>query len=239
MERLNPAYKFLAILIVGTILSFNFNIRVNFLVFGLSVFLTLLSKDLSYKKFFLWLSLFLLTAFGFFMTGLFFSDTTKVENPQVIKSFGIVTISIDSLNTALQLSSRVLAFGALALLFTLTTKPTSFFLSLGQQFKVPPKFTYGILAAYGFLPTIKNEYELVKAAIHVRGVKAGPFSPRRLFPMLVRAFRRSENLAMGMESRGFNPKAKRGQAFKIKLSALDFIFLFAFVGIVILGLVFL
>jgi energy-coupling factor transport system permease protein len=173
------------------------------------------------------------------MTGLFFSDAASSVSPEEIKSWGIVTISIASVDTALQLSSRVLAFGALALFFTLTTKPTTFFHSLGQQFKVPPKFTYGILAAYGFLPTIKNEYELVKAAIYVRGVKAGPFSPKRLFPMLVRAFRRSENLAMGMESRGFNPLAKRGQAFKVKLSVFDFVFLFGFVGLVILGLVFL
>ncbi|MDR2406300.1 MAG: energy-coupling factor transporter transmembrane protein EcfT, partial [Deltaproteobacteria bacterium] len=217
MDRINPGYKFLTILIVGAILSFTFKIWVNLGVFLIAILLTLSARNLDYKKLLAFLSLFALAAFGFFMTGLLFADTSQANDHSELKNFGIVTISVTSVDTALKLSSRILAYGALAALFTLTTKPAEFFHSLGQQFKVPPKFTYGILAAYGFLPTIKNEYELVKAAISVRGVKAGPFSTRRLFPMLVRAFRRSENLAMGMESRGFNPKAKRGQAFMVNV----------------------
>ncbi|MDR2197862.1 MAG: energy-coupling factor transporter transmembrane protein EcfT [Deltaproteobacteria bacterium] len=236
MERLNPAYKFLTILIVGIILSFSFNIRVNFGVFLLSVLMTLSSRNLEYKKFFFWLSVFALCALGFFMTGLLFSkniDSSEIGN------WGFATISVSSLETALRLSSRILAFGSLALLFSMTTRPSSFFHSLRQQFKIPAKFTYGVLAAYGFLPTIKNEYVLVRAAVSVRGVKAGPLSPRLLYPMLVRSFRRAENVAMAMESRGFNPKAERGEAFPVPLGPVDILFSASFVAAVVFGLIFL
>ena len=65
MDRLNPGFKFLAILILGILLSFSFNARVNLGVFGASLALTLASSNLNYKKFFAWLSLFVLAAAGF------------------------------------------------------------------------------------------------------------------------------------------------------------------------------
>jgi energy-coupling factor transport system permease protein len=236
MDRLNPGFKFLAILILGILLSFSFNARVNLGVFGASLALTLASSNLNYKKFFAWLSLFVLAAAGFFMTGLFFA---KDSAPGELRIWGIATISADSLETAVQLSTRILAFGALALLFALTTKPPMFFRSLNQQFGAPLKFTYGIMAATGFIPAVRDEYYLVRAAVAVRGVRAGPFSPRRFMPMLVRAFRRAESASMAMESRGFNPLAERGSAFPVPLGAMDFVFLVCFPGAAALGLIFL
>ncbi|MFQ9847183.1 MAG: energy-coupling factor transporter transmembrane component T family protein, partial [[Clostridium] leptum] len=141
--------------------------------------------------------------------------------------------------TAAQLSSRVLAYGGLGLLFAFTTNSMDLVMSLMQQFRLPPKFAYGILAAYHFFPVVREEYRIVGAALRVRGVKAGPFSTRRLFPMLAHALERSESLAMAMESRGFESRQPRAVAFRVPLRAVDFLFLIGLNGALAAGLFFL
>lgn len=111
-------------------------------------------------------------------------------------------------------------------------------MSLMQQFHLPPKFAYGILAAYHFFPVVREEYGIVGAALKVRGVKAGPISTKRLFPMLVQAMERSESLAMAMESRGFEEQVPRAVAFQVTLRWVDFAFLFGVNGLIIVGLIF-
>ena len=141
--------------------------------------------------------------------------------------------------TAAQLSSRVLAYGGLGLLFAFTTNSMDLVMSLMQQFRLPPKFAYGILAAYHFFPVVREEYRIVGAALRVRGVKAGPFSTRRLFPMLAHALERSESLAMAMESRGFESRQPRAVAFRVPLRAVDFLFLIGLNGALAAALFFL
>jgi energy-coupling factor transport system permease protein len=236
MDGLNPGVKFMAILIVGLMLSFGFNVPANVGVFILSLAMALGTRSLPLGRYLGWLSAVIFCALGFFATGVVFAKGGGARPPSPGE---FVALSVSDVETALQLSSRVLAYGALALSFSLTTRPSDFFHSLGQQFGVPPKFVYGMIAAYGFIPTIREEHFLVGAALRVRGVRAGPFSPARLLPMLVRAFRRSGAVAMAMESRGFNPEAPRGRAFEVPLGAQDIAFLVVFVGLVALGLAFL
>jgi energy-coupling factor transport system permease protein len=231
MTRLNPGIKFLSILLIGVILALTYNTRLNFSVMALALALSLTVKPFKPLRILLWLTPFTLAAASFFMTGLFFAK----DSPDFAGRLGQSSVALDSISTGLQLASRVLAFGSLAMLFSLSTKPGLFFHSLGQNFKLPPKFTYGLLAAYHFLPVIKGEFELVRAAMAVRGVKAMPWSTKRLVPMLVRAFRRSENLAMAMESRGFYPKAKRGRAFPVPVRGIDYMFLVLSVGLTLTG----
>ena len=112
-------------------------------------------------------------------------------------------------------------------------------MSLMQQFRLPPKFAYGILAAYHFFPVVREEYGIVGAALKARGVKAGPLSTKRLFPMLVQAMERSESLAMAMESRGFQNDVPRAVAFRTRVRPVDFVFLLGLNGLIIAGLLFL
>jgi energy-coupling factor transporter transmembrane protein EcfT len=116
------------------------------------------------------------------------------------------------------------------MLFALTTNSMDFIMSLMQQFCLPPKFADGILAAYHFFPVVRSEYDIVRAALEVRGIRTNPLSRRRVFPILVHALERSESLAMAMESRGFNGAAPRGVAFRIPLRMADYIFLFSIVA---------
>ncbi|MDR2387899.1 MAG: energy-coupling factor transporter transmembrane protein EcfT, partial [Deltaproteobacteria bacterium] len=217
MNSLNPSCKFLSILLVGLVISLTYETKTNLMVCFLALVLTLTTKGLDFRKFLWALGPFILAAFGFFMTGFFFADSGQ----EYSGSFGQSHITVASMDTAWLLGSRVLAFGSLALLFALTTQPEAFFQSLRQQLKLSPKLTYSLIAAYHFLPVVRSEYQLVRAATLLRGVKVWPFSSKLIIPMLLRAFRRSECLAMAMESRGFNPSAPRGQASHITLRLRD------------------
>lgn len=118
----------------------------------------------------------------------------------------------------------------MGLLFVFTTDPRLFIISLMQQFHLPGNFAYGILAAYGFIPVIKQEYENMRYAYRARGVKRNIF----MLPMLVTAVRSSESIAMAMESKGFNAKSSRTEYIKLKVTKWDYIILIGSVGITIL-----
>ena len=64
--------------------------------------------------------------------------------------FGQDTLYAGNLTTAMQLSSRILAYGSLGILYAFTSDAFELVMSLMQQFHLPPKFAYGILAAYHF-----------------------------------------------------------------------------------------
>ena len=223
MNRLNPGYKLLTLILASVILSLTYNTRVNLLCAALALTATLCTRGVNRRRLALAMLPFLLTALGMFMTGLFFA--TGGEEGVAVSAFGQRTLYATSIATALQLSSRVLAFGGLGMLFAFTTNSMELIMSLMQQFRLSPKFAYGILAAYHFFPVVRSEYAVVGAALKVRGVKAGPFSPKRLFPMLAHALERSESLAMAMESRGFESGRKRGVAFRVEVRPADFVFL--------------
>ncbi|MDR2366612.1 MAG: energy-coupling factor transporter transmembrane protein EcfT [Deltaproteobacteria bacterium] len=221
MGGINPSCKFVAIFMVGLIVSLRYDTRLNVMVCLIALLLTVTARGVNRKRFLWTLGPFILAAFGFFMTGYFFADNGK----EFAGSYGQAYITVASMDTAWQLGTRVLAFGSLALLFTLTTEPEAFFQSLRQQLRLSPKLTYALIAAYHFLPVVRSEYDLVRAASAVRGVRAWPLSAKLTLPMLVRAFRRSECLAMAMESRGFNPAAVRGEATRVPLRLRDAFFM--------------
>ena len=222
MRSLNPGYKLLTLILASLLLSVTFHTRLNLLTAGLALLVTFCTPGVRRRNLLLALIPFFLTAAGMFTTGLFFSNG------------GQEGVEVTLLG---QLASRVLAFGGLGMLFAFTTDSMELIMSLMQQFRLPPKFAYGILAAYHFFPVVKEEYAVVGAALQVRGVKAGLCSTRRLFPMLVHALERSESLAMAMESRGFESGSPRAVAFRVELRPVDFLFLFGLNGALLAGLI--
>lgn len=223
MRKLNPGYKFLTLIIASLLLSLTYNIRLNLIIFGVAIVLTLTTPGVNRKNWAISMIPFLIAAFGMFMTGIIFPAAN--EGGKIVGLMGERVIYATSFDSALKLTTRILAYGGLGMLFACTTNSMELIMSLMQQFHLSPKFAYGILAAYHFFPVIKSEYKTVDASLKVRGIKAGPFSKKRLFPMLVHAIERSEGLAMAMESRGFDDKSPRGVAFKVKFGIADIGFL--------------
>jgi energy-coupling factor transporter transmembrane protein EcfT len=225
VSGLNPGYKFLTLLMASLILSATHNARLNLSVFALCLAATALTPSVNRRRLALGLLPFLLTSAGMFMSGFLFPAAPDAASLAAAAA-GSRAVYVTSWDSALKLSSRVLAFGGIGLLFALTTNSMDFIMSLTQQFRLPPKFAYGLLAAYHFFPVVREEYGIVRAALAVRGVKTWPFSKKRLLPMLIHAFERSESVAMAMESRGFDGSAPRGVAFPAHARKADFVFMF-------------
>lgn len=238
MKSLNPGYKLLTLIIASLLLSVTFHIRLNLIIAAGCLLVTFCTPGVNRRRLFLGLLPFFLAALGMFTAGLYFGADGGNQGVEVTM-FGQRTLYASNLTTALQLSSRILAYGGLGMLYAFTSNAFELVMSLMQQFHLPPKFAYGILAAYHFFPVVREEYGIVGAALKARGVKAGPVSTKRLFPMLVQAMERSESLAMAMESRGFQDNASRAAAFQTRVRPADFCFLFGLNGLIIAGLLFL
>ncbi len=235
MRKLNPGYKLLSLILASLLMSVTFHVRLNLLVAVFGIVVTVCTPGVNRRRLCAGMLPFLLAAFGMFTAGLFFGNggTDGVE----LTVFGQRTLYASDLTTGMQLSSRILAYGSLGMLFAFTSNAFELIMSLMQQFHLPPKFAYGILAAYHFFPVVKEEYGIVGASWKVRGQKVGLLSSKRLLPMLVQAMERSESLAMAMESRGFQNHAPRAVAFQTSVSWKDFAFLFGLNGLVLAGLI--
>lgn len=234
MRSLNPGYKLLSLTAASLLLSLTYNIRLYLVIASICFLLTVLTPGVKIKRLALAMVPFLLAALGMFTTGLLYADGTQTGLQLAVAGQRVLTAH--NITSGLQLATRILAYGGIGMLFAFTTNSIDLIMSLMQQFHLPPKFAYGILAAYHFFPTVQSEYNTVSAALKVRGIKASPFSTKRLFPMLVHALERSENLAMAMESRGFQSDAPRAVAFRVPLRVRDFVFLLAVNGGIIAGL---
>lgn len=217
MKEFNPGYKGATIFLISLILSFEYNYYILLGVSFISFLILLYNKKLG-KKFFLTMVPVLIICIGVFFTGYFYS------NKEVINE-----VKSGDIETAIQLSARVLAFAMIGLVFVFTTNPRMFILSLHQQFKLPRSFSYGIMAGYNFIPTMQKEYRNMVSAYQARGIK------RRwiVFPLLVTAVRSSENIALAMESKGFSSNGERSESVQLKVGVRDYL-LITLIPIIIL-----
>lgn len=233
MEKINPFIKAITILICGLIMSFSYSIILNGVVVGISIILIVFfsrAKILSLIKIMVPAAL---AALSLFFTGLWFSNGSITGGQEIVNGyadFGNAVYSMASVQNGIQLSTRVLAFASLGVLFALTTDNQEFIQSLIHQGKLPPKYAYGVLAALHLLPKVKEEYAVTRLAYKVRGIKVYPLSPRPLFTMLVNSLHWSENVAMAMESKGFEEDGIRTYYKVTVVKWYDWVFLFMMTG---------
>ena len=201
MRSLNPGIKLATLTVASLILSVTFNTRVNLAVCVIALVATLASPGTNRRGVAVALVPFALTSAALFVTGLMYGSGGNASAAIEADVFGQRTLFASDWTTAAQLASRVMAYGGLGLSFAFTSDAFELVMSLMQQFRLPPKFAYGVLAAYHFFPVVKDEYAEVGLALKARGVHVNPLSPRRIVPMLAHALERSESLAMAMESR--------------------------------------
>lgn len=229
MEQMNPFMKALTVLICALILSFQYTIYVNVVVIVFTFIVLLACSKCSKRSLFLCLLPALLTAISLFFTALWFSNGSgnMVTESMVANHYDLVgmTISGSSVYQGILLSTRVLAFAMLGLLFALTTNGEEFVLSLIWQGHLPPKYAYGVLAALSLLPTLKAEIKDTRLAYKVRGIKLYPWSIKPVFVMLVNTIHWSECIAMAMESKGFDSTGERTYYKKPAIGMKDYCFL--------------
>lgn len=231
MQSINPVTKFIGIFIPAVMLAFVYHPELNLLVFAACIVILLCSR-VNLKGLLLFLIPVAVLAAGMFFTGYQFRSDAYVGAQR-----GLFTD--EAVINGLQLSSRILAFAGLGMLFVFTTDRTAFIRALEQQFQLPPKFAYGVMAAWGMLPNMRREYQKTRAAFTARGLHPGMVSPALLTPLLVKSIRWSEALACAMESKGFGEARNRTRYRTVPIKPADILFPAATCALVAAGLVFL
>lgn len=241
METVNPAMKACAVLIPGILLGLTFDVVTPLLYFVFVISITFTLSSISLKK---WLKIFApfpVVALSFAWMAILYASE-DFAGGKVLVSFWVFDITTGSLRVGISLALRSLCFVSLSLLFILTTDPTKFMLSLMQQFRLPPKVTYGILAGYRFLPTFKNELMILRQAHRVRGVgrEKGLKGKLRTFrrytiPLLANGIRKAERVAIAMESKGFTGDWARTHYHRMQIAKRDWIFLFGMISALVLA----
>ena len=239
LEKLNPSVKMLVVLIAVIMLSFQYLVFLNLTVFAAAILMLLFFSDARPPKIAALLVPAFIAAFGLFMMGLYYTRGSSILAlpPPDAAMEGIAAVPYmvraamaRNLYSALQLSTRLLAFAGMGILFALTTPGEDFVLSLMHQCHLPPKFAYGILAAVNLMPSMVREFRQVRTAHEIRGIHAGPLSMKVLFTMLVNSIHWSEAEAMAMESKGFFADAPRTFHKVMRVRWYDLVFALAFLG---------
>ncbi|MDR2163049.1 MAG: energy-coupling factor transporter transmembrane protein EcfT [Clostridiales Family XIII bacterium] len=201
MRSINPTCKFFGIFLSAIILAVFYVPELNFFVLAACMAATVSAHPPAKLVLAVMLPTTLLAVGIFFSAYRFSSDT-------VIGAHRGIFSDVHMLN-GLLLSGRLLAFAALGMLFILTTDQIDFIRSLNLQLKLPAKFAYGIIAAWGMFPRMVREYAKTRSAFRARGLRTGFASPALLLPLLVKSVRWSEAIAIAMESKGFSESGVR------------------------------
>lgn len=157
----------------------------------------LLRRLLPYTLFFVMI-VWMLAAFG--------------KGEQVIWQWAWFRVTEESLNNGLMIGLRMLGFVTYGLLFTSTTDLTALMMSLIHQLKLSPKWAYGMLAGFRFIPLFQSELQQMKAAHKIRGYSQKnrwKAFIRYAMPLFTQGIRKSERIAIAMEARGFDGTRNR------------------------------
>jgi energy-coupling factor transport system permease protein len=119
-------------------------------------------------------------------------------------------LSLPGLQIGTRISFRLATTGIGFILFSMTTDPFDFGLSLYHA-KLPYRFSYMIAFALRFFPLLQEELFVIRSALQARAYGAiGTSNPIKMvqglgvsvIPLGVGALRRSQDIALAMERRG-------------------------------------
>lgn len=236
ISSINPSIKAIAVLIPGIMLGFTFDVFTPLLYFIFILIVTFTMSDIPISKWLKFFSPFLIVAASFAWMTILYANQTFSYGKVLFTIWGL-EITEGSVITGCSLALRSLCFVSLSLLFALTTDSTKFMLSLMQQCKVPPKITYGILAGYRFLPSFREEMEILKQAHRIRGVHRTKGIKGKLqqlkrysIPLLASGIRKAERVAIAMESKGFTGERERTHFHQLTVQKKDWMFLAMLIG---------
>lgn len=155
-------------------------------------------------------------------------------NPTLV-TLGPWRVTAEALDGGVGLGLRVIAIGAVGAVFALTTDSTRLVDSLVQQLRLPERFAYGALAAFGAIPRFATDLANLRAARRLRGLR-GSWHPRILIGLLVLAIRHGDRMALAMDARAFG-SGPRTTYREVRWSVLDLVVGVAAVAILVAALV--
>ncbi len=207
---MNPGLKLLLVILIALEISFTQSLIVNLILIAVS-FIYVMAKRMSLKTLLGLLLVPLIPAFGLFVSQWLYGSA--------------------GLHFAWILFTRIYAYVFLGATFTLTSSITDLALTLEQDFRLPSKFAYGVLAAFNLMPKIREEVQIIKTSALMRGEVFHVWSPQLYFKAILSSIQWSQNLAEAMNSHGFVEDEPRTHYRIIKITVLDWII---FIGALII-----
>lgn len=236
IHKLDPRTKIVASLIFFLCaLVFNHPLYV-FFVFSTLLFLVFLSRSFyALRKLkFLMLLLFL---FSVFLWPFF------VEGKSVLFYILSYPIYRESFLYAIAMGLRLLSFILIGIIYVSTTKneETAYALIL---LGLPYPFSFAIATAMRLVPTFVDAAVTVMEAQISRGLEIETKNPLKILkrmlilaiPMFIATIRNTNMLGLALESRGFNPSAKRTFYIELKAKIADYVSIFILVFLLLFSL---
>ena len=143
-----------------------------------------------------------LAALAIGVSNMLFSAANGDVATATLLRVGPVRIAEAAFIAGVAIMLRIAAIAAVGAVFALTTDSTRLADSLVQQARVPARFAYGALAAYGAMPRFAEDLATLRQARRIRGLRAG-WHPRLLVGLLVLAIRHADRMAVSMDARAF------------------------------------
>jgi energy-coupling factor transport system permease protein len=168
---------------------------------------------------------------GFFLL-VFWMLAAFGKGEHVLWQFAWFRVTEEGVRNGLTIAFRMMGFVTYGLLFTSTTNPTLLIMSLIHQYRLSPKWAYGLLAGIRFIPLFESELKQMRAAHKIRGFhsqgKLKSFA-RYTLPLLTQGIRKAERVAIAIEARGFDGAKPRTYYYTPTVSGKDYaycVFLF-------------
>lgn len=230
LEKINPFIKVVTILVCGILMALTSSWKLNLAVLIAALLALLLLSNCKLSSLVKTFVPVILLAGAVFVSGMSYGKSAA-------QSASIYDVA--SMDSALLLSTRILAYVGMGMLFALSTDQKEFIMSLMHQAHVKPKFAYGVLAAVNLIPTLRREWDEVNLAYRARKKRTGLLPIGPLFNTLVNGIRWSENVAMAMESKGFDGDGGRTFAITTRVRAGDICFAVLCIGLMTAGMIWL
>ncbi|HLS07507.1 energy-coupling factor transporter transmembrane component T [Lentibacillus sp.] len=239
ISSINPSIKMVAVFIPGILLGLTYDVFTPLLYFIFILTVTFTMTDIPIFRWLKLFSPFLILALGFAWMTMLYANQTFSGGDEIF-SLWVFEVTAGSFQTGVSVGLRSLCFGALSLMFILTTDSTKLMLSFMQQFRLPPKITYGILAGYRFLPVFQHELQILKQAHRIRGVVRARGIKGRLnqfrryaIPLLANGIRKAERVSIAMESKGFTGDTDRTHYHRMTVEKRDWLFFALMIGVLL------
>ena len=230
LEKINPFIKVVTILVCAILMALTSSWKLNLAVLIAALLALLLLSNCKLSSLVKTFVPVILLAGAVFVSGMSYGKSAA-------QSASIYDVA--SMDSALLLSTRILAYVGMGMMFALSTDQKEFIMSLMHQAHIKPKFAYGVLAAVNLIPTLRREWDEVNLAYRARKKRTGLLPIGPLFNTLVNGIRWSENVAMAMESKGFDGDGSRTFAITTRVRAGDICFVVLCIGLMAAGMIWL
>lgn len=207
---MNPGMKLLLVVLIALEISFTQSLVVNCILIAVC-FVYIMVKRMNFKTLFMLIFWPMFPAVGLFVSQWLYGSA--------------------GIHFAWVLFTRIYAYVFLGATFTLTSSITDLALTLEQDFRLPSKFAYGVLAAFNLMPKIREEVQIIKTSALMRGEVFHVWSPKLYFKAILSSIQWSQNLAEAMTSHGFVEDELRTHYRIIRITGLDWV---TFVGLFVI-----